>query len=55
MVLFTVVVTVGYAAIVTIIIYKVVDLIVGVRVEEKEESVGLDLTQHHERAYTILE
>lgn len=53
--LFTVLVTVVYAVVVTLIIYKVVDLILGVRVEEKDESVGLDLTQHRERAYTVLE
>jgi Amt family ammonium transporter len=51
----TVGVTLGYAIVGTLVIYKVVDLIIGMRVEEKEESVGLDLTQHHERAYTTLE
>ncbi len=51
----TVLVTVIYTAVVTIIIYKAVDLIIGVRVQEKEELIGLDLTQHRERAYTILE
>ena len=48
-------VTVIYSLVVTLIIYKLVDMIVGVRVSDKEESVGLDLTQHHERAYTVLE
>lgn len=47
--------TVIYSCIVTYIIYKLVDLIIGVRVNEKEESMGLDLTQHNERAYTVLE
>jgi Amt family ammonium transporter len=51
----TVGVTVGYALVGTFVIYKVVDLLVGMRVSEKEESIGLDLTQHHERAYTTLE
>jgi ammonia channel protein AmtB len=32
-----------------------VDLVIGMRVTEKEENVGLDLTQHHENAYTVLE
>ncbi|MDP1854187.1 MAG: ammonium transporter [Candidatus Omnitrophota bacterium] len=53
--LLAVLVTIGYAFIVTLIIYKLVDLFVGARVEEKEELIGLDLTQHRERAYTILE
>ncbi len=50
-----VLITVAYAFIATFIIYKLVDLIIGVRVNEKEELMGLDLTQHRERAYTVLE
>ena len=53
--LIVVLVTLVYASAVTFIIYKLVDFIIGVRVSEKEESMGLDLTQHHERAYTVLE
>ncbi len=53
--LITVLVTLAYTLVVTFIIYKLVDLLVGVRVSEKEESMGLDLTQHRERAYTVLE
>ena len=45
----------AYSFIVTFIIYKLVDMIIGVRVSDKEESMGLDLTQHQERAYTVLE
>ncbi len=48
-------VTVAYAFIVSWIIYKIVDLVVGVRVAEKDEAMGIDLTQHNERAYTMLE
>ena len=48
-------VTLAYSFVGTIIIYKVVDWIVGMRVTEKDEVVGLDLTQHNENAYTILE
>ena len=50
-----VLVTIAYSAIVTFIIYKVVDAAIGMRVSEKEEAVGLDLSQHHEGAYTMLE
>jgi Amt family ammonium transporter len=53
--LFTVLATIAYSVVLTVIIYKLVDLMVGMRVTEKEELMGLDLTQHHERAYTILE
>jgi ammonium transporter, Amt family len=48
-------VTLVYAFIGTWVLYKVVDAVIGVRVSEKDEAMGLDLTQHHERAYTILE
>jgi Amt family ammonium transporter len=50
-----VLVTIGYTFIATFVIYKLVDLIIGIRVNEKEELMGLDLTQHRERAYTVLE
>ena len=50
-----VLVTIVYTGVVTFLIYKLVDIFVGVRVNEKEELMGLDLTQHHERAYTVLE
>lgn len=44
-----------YTFAVTLIIYKLVDVLVGMRVSEKEEVMGLDLTQHREGAYTVLE
>jgi len=49
------VVTVAFAAIMTFIIFKIVDALVGMRVEEKNEIVGLDLTQQSEAAYTVIE
>ena len=39
----------------TWLIYKVVDGLVGMRVEKKDEIVGLDLTQQSESAYTVIE
>ena len=51
----TVLITLVYSVVVTAVIYKLVDVVIGVRVNEKEEAMGLDLTQHHERAYTVLE
>ncbi|MBU1726803.1 MAG: ammonia channel protein, partial [Candidatus Omnitrophica bacterium] len=53
--LLAVLITIGYTFVVTLIIYKVVDWLFGARVSEKEELMGLDLTQHRERAYTVLE
>jgi Amt family ammonium transporter len=49
------VVTVAFAVIMTFIIFKIVDAIIGMRVEEKNEIVGLDLTQQSEAAYTVIE
>jgi Amt family ammonium transporter len=43
--------TVTLAAGATWILLKVVDRLVGLRVEREDESVGLDLSQHGERAY----
>ena len=48
-------VTVVYSLVMTYGILKVVDLTIGVRVSEQDESIGLDLSQHHEAGYTVLE
>jgi len=48
-------VTIAYSAAVSFIICKIVDVVMKVRVTEKDETIGLDLSQHHENAYTILE
>lgn len=45
----------AYTLVGTYLIYKLVDIFFRMRVSEKDELMGLDLTQHHERAYTILE
>jgi len=47
--------TVAYTAIATFILFKFTDLLFGVRVSLKDEQIGLDLSQHHESGYTILE
>ena len=41
--------TIAYSAIVTFIILKVIDLVIGLRVEADDERMGLDLSQHGER------
>ncbi|MCL5674775.1 MAG: ammonium transporter [Candidatus Omnitrophica bacterium] len=48
-------VTIVYTFMATFIIYKLIDVILGVRVGEKEEFMGLDLSQHHETGYTLME
>jgi ammonium transporter, Amt family len=42
-----------YAAVVTVVIVKVIDLTIGMRVREQDESVGLDASQHGEIAYQL--
>ena len=49
------VVCIAYALVVTWILYKIVDALVGMRVDKESELIGLDLTQHNESAYTVLE
>ena len=41
----------AFAFIVTWILGKLVDVTIGLRVGQKEETVGLDISQHGERAY----
>ncbi|WP_332605841.1 ammonium transporter [Acinetobacter sp. ESBL14] len=41
--------TIVYSAIVTFIILKVIDLVIGIRVSADDERMGLDLSQHGER------
>jgi len=43
--------TVALAAVATYILLKLVNATVGLRVEREDESLGLDLSQHGERAY----
>jgi ammonium transporter, Amt family len=44
--------TIIYTMVITAILFKIVDLIFGIRASVEEESTGLDLTQHEEIAYT---
>jgi Amt family ammonium transporter len=46
---------VAYAVAMTWVLYKAVDKLVCIRVSRKHELVGLDLTQHREAAYTVIE
>jgi Amt family ammonium transporter len=43
--------TVVFSALATWVILKVVDALVGLRLNEDDESLGLDLSQHGEKAY----
>ncbi len=46
-----VLVTVVWSAVVSLIAYKIVDLVIGLRVTEEEEREGLDISSHGETAY----
>jgi Amt family ammonium transporter len=46
-------VVVAYAAVMTFVILKVINLFVALRVPEQDEVLGLDASQHREAAYTI--
>jgi Amt family ammonium transporter len=48
-------ITIIWCATGTVVVCFVVDKLFGLRVSQEEEVMGLDLTQHHERAYTIIE
>lgn len=41
--------TIVYSAVLTFIILKVIDLVIGLRAENDDERMGLDLSQHGER------
>ena len=42
-----------YTAVISFILLKIVDAILGLRVSEDEETEGLDLNQHNERGYDL--
>jgi ammonium transporter, Amt family len=46
-------VTLGYSLIGTLVILRVLDVVLGLRVSEEDEKIGLDLSQHGERAYAF--
>ncbi|MEG0481559.1 MAG: ammonium transporter [Acinetobacter sp.] len=41
--------TIAYSAVVTFILLKLIDVVIGIRVESDDERMGLDLSQHGER------
>jgi Amt family ammonium transporter len=46
-----VLITIVWSAVVALIAYKIVDMVVGLRVTEESEREGLDITAHGETAY----
>ncbi len=50
-----VLVTVIYSFIVSFVLLKILNAVMGLRVAEQGEQIGLDLTEHREAAYTMLD
>jgi ammonium transporter, Amt family len=48
-----VLVTVVWCGVASLVLYKLVDMLMGLRVKEEAEREGLDLTSHGERAYNM--
>lgn len=46
-------ITIGYTAVASFIILKVIDVVIGLRVTDEEETQGLDLSLHDERGYNL--
>ncbi len=44
--------TIVWSGVVSLVAYKVVDLVIGLRVSEEDEREGLDITSHGETAYS---
>ena len=49
----SIIITIAWSGVLSFIILKIVDATVGLRVEEDEERMGLDLSQHNERGYNL--
>lgn len=49
------VVTAVYAFVVSWVLLKIVDATLGLRVSDQEERIGLDLAEHREAAYTLID
>lgn len=49
--LFATAVSVVFSAVVTFVLYKIVDSTIGMRVEHRVEEEGLDIYEHGESAY----
>ena len=48
-----VIATIAFSLVGSAILYKVTDVLVGIRVEQDDEQMGLDLSQHNENAYAV--
>jgi Amt family ammonium transporter len=44
-----------FSAVGTFVLYRLIDLFIGMRVCSRDEYIGLDLTQHQEAGYTLID
>jgi Amt family ammonium transporter len=51
----SVLIIMSYSAIGTLVIFMILNIFIKARVSDEEEAIGLDLTEHNERAYTLIE
>jgi Amt family ammonium transporter len=49
----SILVTLVYSGVVSLILFKLIDLTIGLRVSEEVESQGLDLAEHGEEGYIL--
>lgn len=49
------VITMVYSFVVSFVLFKIVEAVMGLRVTEEAERIGLDATEHRESAYTVLD
>lgn len=47
--------TMAWSGLGTLLILWIVDRVLGARVDERSETIGLDLSQHRETAYTVID
>jgi Amt family ammonium transporter len=48
-----VLVAIGWSGVVSLVLFKLIDMTMGLRVAEEEEREGLDITSHGETAYHL--
>ena len=48
-----VVATIVYTFVISLVLAKVIDMVLGLRVTQDQEAEGLDLSQHAETAYNF--
>ena len=45
--------TVVYSGVLSFVILKIIDVVIGLRVTEEQETEGLDIALHDERGYNL--